>query len=84
MAIPKRNHKFVDINMGIIDKYTRQKEPHTVFFSVFGVISNRSAISFVQLCSLIIHQPMPENSFDSVQNGVSGQNRLSQIIQYKV
>ena len=84
MAIPKRNIKFVGNNMGIIDKYTRQKEPHTVFFSVFGVISNRSAISFLHLCSLIIHQPMPKNSLDSVQIGASGQNRLSQMFQYKV
>ena len=43
-------------------------------FLFFGVGSNSSAISFIQFCRQIIHQFMPENSFDSVQIGVRNQS----------
>ena len=43
-------------------------------FLFFGVRSYILAISFIQVCSPIILQFKPENSFDSVQIGVSNQS----------
>ena len=61
-------------------------------FSFFGVRSNRSADPYLQFCNLFIRQFMPleihlvrpERSQLSVLKYGKGQNRMSQIFQYKI
>ena len=54
--------------------YPTKKKHIQLVLPFFGGISNFSAISFLQFCSPIIHQFIPENSFDLLHIGVSNQS----------